>query len=364
MNKQPHENIALIGISSFGLSLLYISGFFVHMGEAYFMGIYIPATSFDYLQSGGIFWFQVLQSIVQVFTFFLLPIWFDGHDIVLYMILLFLLFFFRSFNCRIKKYFKQTNKLYQITEISLKTISTILTIVFFYFWLKVICSPFIYTDMLFPLNDKILQTNEYKFSMDIKNLEATNNLDNHEKIKHKQAILRSIIVTSKNSEYSNLKKKINTWLSWENTSVYRKSVSFGYFALLCFLSNFYCILIIKKLIRSSNIELKKLLYSVSLRNIIIFFLCSIILFQTCIIPLTYGIIFPNKKYQCIQIENCDIKNLEKRNFIVIGEHSGRIYLYNYYDLWRLNVVSSSTLKEFRVLYKASPLDWIKFINRD
>jgi len=358
MHTKINEYLSLIGISSLGLALLYISGFFTYIGESYLMGVYIPKSSFEYLLNGGVFLFQAIQSIIQIFQFSTWPTWIEDKNIGFYFLtalfisLIFITAMHKKFIESVT-YFKEHQHIYWI---SARGCLVLAIIIFSISWLNFLTISFTYQDMLFPINP--INPKSVQEKTELFNKISNSKLNASEKIKGKQVFLKSLLrneyTKQKKLNNSHLENKIKNWLVWQRISKTQQSTSFGLFLLICLINMTHLIFLIKYS-----------LFNNWFGKIVIPICCSfIIIFQLCVIPITFGIMFPNKEFKFAKIIKIDDNvagavSLKDRNVVILGESNERIYLYDYYDLWRIHVISSDSLKVFYLQgKKVSPLFWI------
>ncbi len=95
-----------------------------------------------------------------------------------------------------------------------------------------------------------------------------------------------------------------------------------------------------------------------LRTLVSGLLALLVLFQACLLPLTYGIALKRRDFPVVRVTESEISNLEGQTALLLGEAGERVYLYQDDALWTLHVVASNAIDGWQIEGRKTALGWI------
>lgn len=357
------ESLALLGIGSAGAVLLQGSGFFVHLGESYLLGVNIPqASSLDYLQLGGLFFYKTVESILQIPLVWALPAWLGGETLLAYPVVLAVLLglaaWLRSGRTTERQRY---GRLLRIAGWLIASGGVLFALA----WLRFLSIPFAYTDMLFPMDHARIAESREKLAELLRPIEEStlNELAKRGRYSHYQRhLLRSELLRQETEGNSTRRNGFLGWSFWQSLPESTRTLSYGCFSLtsLLFLGGLLAVMgrLVSRESHAWEKESERWLLP-WLRPAILSLLGAVVLFQLCSLPFTYGSMMQSHQFPLADVTVAAGPQPEvKEELLVLGEASGRLYLYSSRDLWTLHVVAGEAVHEIKIRGKKSALAWI------
>lgn len=346
--------LVIIGLGSLNLAILYITGFFVHLGESHILGVYIPVSSnTDYLVLGGVFVYTTLQSLVFLVcspSLIDLKLVCYPLSLCIFLVLTEVSKYISGRNYRIYRFLLSERVCHGLIQ----TLFIIFLLIFSYLWIFYLNSFFQYKEMLFPLKADELQDISEKHKENIKAIDSAREISPSEKKSQKDMLLKSVLdFRTKNTP---LEFKFKNWEKWQRLAFRNKSGLFGFVVLTGILYVLSLLIIIRQLSADDQAQQSSPRYLLVLKrghSVFGILLSVIALFQLCSLPFIYGITLTDCKYPVAEIVECEIPCLKEKQVFLLGEKSDKLYFYDYEDLWKVRVVSSDKIQQMDILGRES-----------
>lgn len=341
-----HLKVAAGG--SLVLAALYACGFFVHLGDSYLLGVYLPTDSpREYLTLGGTFLFKTLEALLEVLLWIFrlrsAPAWPGEDSLPVYPVVLVVLLLGLLATRRIRR-----------LDTTREILSIVLAGIFACFWLSVLKAPYRYHGLLFPLSSETADARR----ADFRSIDAAPASTAEQKRHQKRRLLGRTL----DRELADRKLRgdgtFDEWRRWQNGPSAQRTVGYGVFVLTVILSLGHLLWAMSRLVvRGVSPANSRQILRYGCRLLAALY-GLVVVFQLCSLPLTFGILLRNRTFLSGEVVQSDAPGLTGQRVLLLGERAGRVYLYSPEDLWTLHVVSSSAVKELRIDSRESALSWI------